>query len=313
MGRLRHPTGRGRGRLGNYAYVADYRGGLQIDEMSPIPAPSWAGCYNTPDYARGVAVMGDYAYVADGYSGLQIVDITNPAAPFGRFYNTPATPMAWSSSAATPMWRAGLIYRSWTFSNPAAPSLSGSYNTLLHARDVFVLGNYAYVADDWSGLQDAWNVPNPAAPFLTGGYDTPAMPMTFSWWATTPMWADRYSGLQIVNVSNPAAPFLAGSYNTPGSATDVFVLGDYVYVANGDGLQIVNVSNPAAPFLSGKLRHADWALDVFVLGNYAYVTDGYSGLQIVNVSNPAAPIIRQLQHAGPCLGRFSGGRIHSHS
>jgi Ca2+-binding RTX toxin-like protein len=57
--------------------------------------------------------VGNYAYVADGYSGLQIINI----------------------------------------SNPATPSLSGTYNTTGYANGVQVVGNYAYVADGDGGLE----------------------------------------------------------------------------------------------------------------------------------------------------------------
>ncbi|MBI4726783.1 hypothetical protein HY768_06115 [candidate division TA06 bacterium] len=39
------------------------------------------GYYDTPGYARGVAVSGSYAYVADGDSGLRIIDISDPSSP----------------------------------------------------------------------------------------------------------------------------------------------------------------------------------------------------------------------------------------
>ncbi len=42
-------------------------------------------------------------------------------------------------------------------------------------------------------------------------------------------------GLRVVNVSDPAAPREVGSYATPGSASDLAVAGDYVYLAEGDG------------------------------------------------------------------------------
>ena len=53
-------------------------------------------------------MAGNYAYVADYSNGLVIVDV----------------------------------------SNPAAPTLKGSYNTAGNSYGVTVAGNYAYVADD---------------------------------------------------------------------------------------------------------------------------------------------------------------------
>lgn len=87
-------------------------------------------------------------------------------------------------------------------------------------------------------------------------------------------------------------PLLIGSYDTPGSANDVYVSGDYAYVADWDsGLQIIDISNPASPVPVGSYDTPGSALDVYVLGNYAYVADGWnSGLLIIDVSDPASPV-----------------------
>src|SRR3990172_2867887 len=66
---------------GNYAYLADYYGGLRIIDISNPAAPSETGFYGTPGEAWGVAVAGSYAYIAAGDSGLRIIDVSNPAAP----------------------------------------------------------------------------------------------------------------------------------------------------------------------------------------------------------------------------------------
>ena len=76
-------------------------------------------------------MAGNYAYVADGNNGLVIVDI----------------------------------------SNPASPTLKGSYDTAGFAEDVVVAGNYAYVADGNNGFVII-EISNPASPTLAGSYDT---------------------------------------------------------------------------------------------------------------------------------------------
>ena len=77
-------------------------------------------------------MVGNYAYVADSVlNGLVIVDV----------------------------------------SNPAAPTLKGSYDTTGYSYGVAVEGNYAYVADGDNGLLIV-DVSNPAAPTLKGSYDT---------------------------------------------------------------------------------------------------------------------------------------------
>ena len=69
--------------------------------------------YNTPGFARRVAVAGDYAYVADeSGGGLQVIDI----------------------------------------SDPTTPTLVGSLTTI-NPRDIALAGEHAYIADYVVGLR----------------------------------------------------------------------------------------------------------------------------------------------------------------
>jgi VCBS repeat-containing protein len=167
----------------------------------------------------------------------------------------------------------------------------GSYNTTGSAYGVALNGNYAYVADDTSGLQ-IFNISAPTTPTLTGTYNTPGFANVVALSGSYAYVGDSSSGLQIINISNPAAPTLVGSFNTPGSAYGVAISGNYAYVGDArSGLQIINISNPATPTLAGALDTTGSANGVAVSGNYAYVADGASGLQIINISNPATPTL----------------------
>jgi hypothetical protein len=64
--------------------------GLRVIDVSDPAHPTEVGFYDTPGYARGVAVSGPYAYVADGGSGLRVIDVSDPAHPTEvGFYDTP--------------------------------------------------------------------------------------------------------------------------------------------------------------------------------------------------------------------------------
>lgn len=164
-------------------------------------------------------------------------------------------------------------------------------------EDVFVQGNYAYLADFYSGLY-ILDVSNPGSPLLVGNYDYPE-----------PKWdiityevyvRDNYAYLAngdylfIVDVSDPTSPTLAGKYNTPFYAYGIFVKGNYAYVADQlGGLVIIDVSNPTSPVLTGSYSTTGYAMGVYVSDNYAYVTESWESgggkLLIIDVSNPASP------------------------
>jgi len=126
----------------------------------------------------------------------------------------------------------------------------GEYSMSNPARSVALDGNYAYVADDYSGLQII-DVSNPASPFRMGAYDTPGEAFGVAISGSYAYVADGDSGLQIIDVSNPASPIRKGAYNTPGNAWNVAISDNYAYVADSaaGGLQIIDVSKPASPFL----------------------------------------------------------------
>lgn len=75
-----------------YAYLADsdyWFGGLRIVDISDPAAPSEVGFFDTPDYAREIALAGGYVYIHiqrefDG--GLYVIDVSDPSSPFGAGY-----------------------------------------------------------------------------------------------------------------------------------------------------------------------------------------------------------------------------------
>ena len=115
---------------------------------------------------------------------------------------------------------------------------------LTRAYGVQVVGNYAYVANAYSGLQII-DISNPTTPSLKGNYDTSDHAWGVQVMGNYAYVADGESGLQIIDISNPTTPILKGNYDTSGTATvGVQVVGNYAYVADQfHGLSIINVDD----------------------------------------------------------------------
>ena len=98
----------------------------------------------------------------------------------------------------------------------------GEWDPLSYAKDVVVVGNYAYAVGDWLEILD---MSNPGTPVQVGSCD-----INDGWGVEVvgnyAYVADNESGLKIINISNPTAPVLTGSYDTSGSATGVEVVGN---------------------------------------------------------------------------------------
>ncbi len=90
-------------------------------------------------------------------------------------------------------------------------------------------------------------------------------------------------------------PQFISDIDTPGTANDLVVSGEYIFVADGNqGLQILqsggvfNAVVAGLPFDDGDGRAAD-AQGIFLRGNYAYLAVGNEGLQVVNIEDPFNP------------------------
>ncbi|MDB9451743.1 DUF4347 domain-containing protein [Dolichospermum circinale] len=100
-----------------------------------------------------------------------------------------------------------------TYQGVFAPTLVGNYNTSGGAWGVQVVGNYAYVADYYSGLQII-DISNPTTPTLKGNYDTSGIADGVQVVGNYAYVADYNSGLQIIDISNPTTPTLKGNCYT---------------------------------------------------------------------------------------------------
>ncbi len=92
---------------------------------------------------------------------------------------------------------------------------------------------------------------------------------------------DGIGGLKIWNIANPSSPVELGHYDTPGYACDVYVAGNYAYVAACEaGLRVIDVSTPTHPREVGYHDTPDDAMHVIVSESFAYVANVSYGLQI---------------------------------
>src|SRR5439155_22718981 len=66
---------------GDHAYLAAWRRGLRVIQVSDPKAPKEAGSCPIRGLAKAVAVAGGYAYVAAEEGGLRVLDVSDPCTP----------------------------------------------------------------------------------------------------------------------------------------------------------------------------------------------------------------------------------------
>ncbi|WP_417382083.1 Calx-beta domain-containing protein, partial [Gimesia sp.] len=276
--------------VGDYAYIADRDGGLQIFNISNPSSPVHVGAYDFAQQgiAQGIDVVGNLAYLAVGVAGLQIIDI----------------------------------------SNPENPTFVGSIATPARARGVYVEVDennrtLAYVADD-SGFGGGLQIIDVSDPHNVGQVDSFGnyVNLLGSFGVNSPgglaggvfvkddiaYITDGNNGLHIIDVSDPTLPAgnmtLHQTVATPGgSATGLHVAGDFAYVANREGgVQIIDISDPMTASRVGSWETPGIATGVRVVGNFAYVTDGTFGLQVIDISQ--AKIVNTFDTHGHARSLF---------
>ena len=249
-----------------FAYVAADEAGLLIVDVSVPTKPRLASTYDTPGFARSVALSGTLAYIADWHRGLRIADV----------------------------------------SDPTAPQHAGGYDTQGYATDVAVFGHYAYVADMEYGLQildvaypaapQVVGHYQPSGIYIMGVTVAASNPPGHVYaYVTTSV-----QGLRIVDVTDPANPQWVGSAST-GWSWDVEVHDGYAYVTGGsNGLRLVDVSDPANPQIVARADTPGMARGFDVAGSYAYVADESTGLQVIDLNPPPAPQATACDRYGQC-------------
>lgn len=288
-------TAKGVYAVSNFAYVTAPDASLRVINASTITNPLLMGSCSTPGDAVDVFVFENIAYVADGDGGLRVISVpTNPTQL--TFYNNfgggkakgvyvirkvvSGIPRKYAFVAAG---NTGLYILSLNVTNPyAVPQFVSSIDTE-DANDVFILGNYAYIADK-NSLQIV-NISDPEAPTLEGKVATTFGKANKVYVVGDHAYVTNGNGVNSIDIIDPKNPVVRGTYETTGNVYGIHITGNYAYLAVADntgfgGLHVLDISNPASPFRVALYKTPINAHDVYVSGNYAYLTDSVKGLYV---------------------------------
>lgn len=229
--------------VGNYAYVADRKGGLWILDVSDPTNPYEVSHYQTEGENYGVSVKDGYAYITDTEGKLVIIDVNDPTHPFEK----------------------------------GSCDLAGSL------RSIFVLDGYAYVTAGRDGLRivDVSNPAQPyevgyCNPEGKGTVNDVYVSGSYAYLATYSI-----NRLNIIDVSSSTNPYQVSYCNTVGHAVYVTVSGDYAYLGTEEGgLEIIDISSPLKPEIAGYYRTFGTGRGICLYENRIYLADMDDGVYI---------------------------------
>jgi hypothetical protein len=200
--------------------------------------------------------------------------------------------------------------------NPVTPAkeleIIGNCVTPGYAKDLFVLGDYAYVADGQAGLQ-VIDISDPTQPVIAGSHDTDKYAYGIFVQDSIAYVADGASGggLHIFNVKHPDSIIALGT-DAWISVYDVFVINRdasvFALLAARDKFVVDEVTNPLLPSLEGRCETPGTAYGVYGNDEYAYVANEQMGLQVIDMTELTDPEISgSCDTPGKALDVFVSG------
>ena len=286
---------------GSYAYLAlatgGYGDGLAILDISNPATPALVTLPQLQLPASGLAISGSYAYLAQG--GLRIFDISNPFLPVEVGFCDCAGG-DWTISvvlqdqyAYISNYSNGMLVVD--VSDPAQPAQAGLYDPepyqLFEVRDVFVVGDRAFIGFSYPAGMEIVDISSPANPARVGDYLVPGASWDVAVAHQNVYIADEV-GLHVLDRSDPAHPAPVGYSATGGNRMGIEVAGDFAYLAiEQDGLRIFDLSDPAQPEQIGYYYNPDSTRNVAVARIYAYLPDTWGGVRIIDITHPITPTL----------------------
>lgn len=275
---------------GNYAYIANDQGGLQVVDISNPESTFVVGYYLSQKNFQGVAVRDSFAYVALAASdgGMMILNVSNPQAitlvgqdPWFYAYRISAPPEDTQYVYIAARYWFIVEDVSW----PQYPSYARRFATPGNVHNLFVVDSLVYLACEQMGLI-IYNLNNPDSTAKISELDTPSNARDVFVTDGFAYIADGYGGLAIIDVKNPNNPIFINAFDTPGYGQGVFVADKLAYVADGSGgLKVIDVSDPENPVLYGEIE-TPYAYNVIVENRLIFLVDRDWGLVIIKEETP---------------------------
>lgn len=260
-----------------------------------------------------------------GGSGVSIIDISNPAAPTCPWRYDPVGSA--DGQFRDVIVRNGIGYFAIDSSTTGGPTTVGGIHIVnlasptntplsvinapqgfLNNHDLFLDGNFLYVADNRNAIMKVWNVSQPSSPQFVRNITTAGI-TTSNLHDMTVYNGRMYTSnidngiTEIYDVTNigTTAPTLLGqldvgdrNHSTSPNANNTLLA-----VAREDEnseVFLYDISTPASPALISTILPGTYGIDSFsahnpiIVGDTLYVSWYQAGLQIFNIKEPATPI-----------------------
>lgn len=165
-------------------------------------------------------------------------------------------------------------------------------NSYDNTLDVFVVNEYAYLADKEGGLV-ILDLSNLTAPREIGRYfvsEDIVGAVNLFVDDDFAFVANDVDGARIIDVSNKTDPQLESEYHDETYYWDVYTENNYAYFTTiGDGLEILDISDKSNPIEIAEYNSGGFIWSIWGSGNYLYTADLTYGLEVLNIAEKTTP------------------------
>lgn len=294
--------------LNNTVYTTGGAEGIGVLDVSDPASPQPVYSIPLANFVDDVEVHGDLAFT--GSNGFRVFDLSNPSYPEQIGYNDiPGALVEYAGddlvlycpkSMGAPN-RVNVM----DVSDPANPVRSGYLQCPAMTYDLYLQGNFAYVACWWDGLRII-DFSNPDAPVLAshvlGWQNDNSVPGEDYCFAQAVAVQGDYAyvidyqpfddqdtrGLYVIDISDPYNPVVVNRYPfTTGSSWDIDVYGHLACIADADGgVEIIDITHPMYVYTEEWLPLEDSARGVFMDAYHCYVANYiYGGVKVIELGN----------------------------
>ncbi len=301
---------------GDHAFLAVFRRGLVVVDISDPASMRVLGASGTPLVALDVEVVGNTAFVAGGWDGMVLFDVSDPASP-ARVGVSKAdrysVGVAVKGNLAV-VAEAGDGIRLVDVSTPSSPRQLASVSTSNDADDATFSGSDLFVANGYDGLL-VLDVSDPSSPTARGSLSLPGYTGHISISGSMAWVAGDFGGLHLVDISNPASPRLLSTTRPErGVPVATAVRGATGWVSlYSAGAARMDASDPTAPSTKAWFPGAGECRDVGASAGHAVVVDS-SGVRLhildPDASGGPAEVSSVALSGAPAALVTSGGKAY---
>jgi len=273
------------------------KGGLWVINIKNPYNPYPMGCDTSFVEGMDVSYFSHYAYVSSVTEGVKIIDFVDPSNPYivGEFL-PPYDPWNIVNANIGPFIYAGEWWgnalRTIDAQDPTQP-VTINYDLIPdQSQDVSVQGDYAYVANFFSGVY-ILDVSDPSNPKDISHYDTPGRCNSIVVKDTIAYVSDENS-IILLNIQDPFNPQKISELPLACDGYGLELNFPYLYVTSEWNHQfiIVDVNNPLNPFITGTCDlNGTSPTYICYKDSFAFVSAPIQGVAVINTKDVYNPTL----------------------